>query len=784
VTGLRAWVARRGPVSVAVLALVGLTLVLWAPVLAGQRSLLGGDILFNFFPWISERGAHEPRNHLVGDPVSQFAPWLSLVRDAFQRGSLPLWNPYSFLGGPLLANDQSSPFSPFTLIAALFADPTRGLSVVMPLKLWVAGIGAAVYIRTVGGRSASALFAGIAYAASGFMVVWLAYPHSSVATILPWCLAGIEWYLLRRKASAIVLLAIPIAVQFLAGHAETSLHLGFGLGLYVLVRLISVPDRRRALGGLVAAAVVGTLLSGAQLVPFVAELSHASIVDDRAAMNQGVKSLDWESVTAWLVPNAAGHPTIDGRNGRPPAYPETAAFAGVVTVVLAIAGPIVNRGRGRRPERLALVALVVFCNAVTYGPLTALVGRLPLLDVANNARFIVVSCFAVAALGALGLDDLLSVERARRRLLLARTCVAAAVATAGGLAVTFVWLVDDGEQAGELLPRLWRHDGYWVLVAGLCALIAIFAVGAVASGARPQPMAALLLVLLLVEAVAFAFPYNPRVPPRESPPESTVVAALEREAAGGAVAALALDLLPNTSIYERMVDARGVDTVINPRVRSYWSAADPDYEDDYLYTVFVRPDTRWLAAAGVTAVLTGADSVLPGTRPAAEPRGLVVSRVPRARPFAFAARNTTPVEDEVAARRLLRRDPLGTVVVEGAESATAAPRSAEVRFRRPTPERVDVTVDTPTATTVVVLQPYAPGWTATVDGEEAALRPANVLFQSVEVPAGRHHVVLRYRPDSVPLGFACSALGLIVLDLLLLISFRPRRIRTVGRADG
>ena len=780
---LRAWTERRGPVSVAVLALAGLTLLLWAPVLAGQRSLLGGDILFNFLPWIAERGAHQPRNHLVGDPVSQFAPWLSLVRDAFERGSLPLWNPYSFLGGPLLANDQSSPFSPFTLISALFADPIRGLSVVMPLKLGVAGIGAAVYVRTVGGRSAAALFAGIAYAASGFMVVWLAYPHSSVATMLPWCLAGIEWDLLRRTTPAMAALAVPVAVQFLAGHAETSLHLGVGLGLYAAVRLVTVPDRMRALGGLAAAAAVGTLLSGAQLVPFVAELSHASIVDDRAALEQGVKSLDPESITAWLVPNGAGHPTIDGRNGRPPAYPETAAFAGVVTVVLAFAGPLLARGRGRRPERVALVVLAVGCNAITYGPLTAVVGRIPLLDVANNARFIVVSCFAVAALGALGLDDLLSLERASRRVVLARAWFAGALAAAAGLAVTLLWLRDDGHQAGDLLPKIWNHDGYWVLVAGLCALVAVFAIAAASSGVRPQAIAVLLLALLCVEAVTFAFPYNPRVPLRESPPPSTVLAALDRISGGGATAAIALDALPNTSIYRRMIDARGVDTVINPRVRSYWSAGDPGYEDDYLYTVFVRPGARWLAGAGVTAVMTSKHGVIAGTRPVTERRGLVISEVPRARPFAFVARATVPVAGQQQARRLLRRDPLGPVVVEGARAATSASRSATVRFRRPTPERVELDVDAASPATVVVLQPHAPGWEADVDGRPAALRPANVLFQSVEVPAGRHRVTLRYAPRSVPIGFACSGLGFALL-LFLAISPVRRRVRTVGRRDG
>ena len=108
--------------------IVGVTfavfLALWGTVIVGQRVLVGADILYRYQPWAGEPGAREPRNTYVGDPVTQFVEWTGLVKDSYGRGEMPLWNPYTLGGTPLLANDQSAPFSPFTLaVAAVQAGP-------------------------------------------------------------------------------------------------------------------------------------------------------------------------------------------------------------------------------------------------------------------------------------------------------------------------------------------------------------------------------------------------------------------------------------------------------------------------------------------------------------------------------------------------------------------------------------------------------------------------------------------------------------------------------------
>src|SRR5438445_10748206 len=121
---------------------------LWATVLVGRHSLIGGDILYQLPPWSQAAGAHRPANPIVSDPVLQMLPWQTLVRDAFAHFRLPLWNEMSFSGAPLLANDQSAAFSPFTWLALPF-EPARGLSLAMLVKLWVAAVGTALFVRSL-----------------------------------------------------------------------------------------------------------------------------------------------------------------------------------------------------------------------------------------------------------------------------------------------------------------------------------------------------------------------------------------------------------------------------------------------------------------------------------------------------------------------------------------------------------------------------------------------------------------------------------------------------------
>jgi hypothetical protein len=75
-------------------------------------------------------------------------------------------------------------------------------------------------------------------------------------------------------------------------------------------------------------------------------------------------------------------------------------------------------------------------------------------------------------------------------------------------------------------------------------------------------------------------------------------------------------------------------------------------------------------------------------------------------------------------------------------------------------ERIDV--DTPGAAMVVLTEAYYHNWTAQVDGKPARLWRANYAFEAVEVPAGRHEVILVYQDEAFRAGTAVSLCAILL----------------------
>jgi hypothetical protein len=88
-----------------------------------------------------------------------------------------------------------------------------------------------------------------------------------------------------------------------------------------------------------------------------------------------------------------------------------------------------------------------------------------------------------------------------------------------------------------------------------------------------------------------------------------------------------------------------------------------------------------------------------------------------------------------------------TVLLEAAPAQPAALRrpgtSRIVSYRN---GEVVIEATSPDGGWVVLADPWHPWWRARIDGAEAALQRANVLFRAVEVPAGHHRIAMTFEP--------------------------------------
>ena len=81
------------------------------------------------------------------------------------------------------------------------------------------------------------------------------------------------------------------------------------------------------------------------------------------------------------------------------------------------------------------------------------------------------------------------------------------------------------------------------------------------------------------------------------------------------------------------------------------------------------------------------------------------------------------------------------------------------------PNQVTIQIDAESDGWLVDSEIWYPGWQAYIDDQPAASYPANYLFRTIEIPAGKHTVVWEYRPTSFRIGLVVtlsSVLGLLI----------------------
>ncbi len=139
-------------------------------------------------------------------------------------------------------------------------------------------------------------------------------------------------------------------------------------------------------------------------------------------------------------------------------------------------------------------------------------------------------------------------------------------------------------------------------------------------------------------------------------------------------------------------------------------------------------------------------------------------------PRAFWVGDWLAVPDEAAAVARMAQpdfDPARTAVVSGDPAAmppvpSGAPTGV-VTMTHFAAEQMRLTTVSEAPGLLVISDAAYPGWEATVDGAPVELVVVDGLFKGVWLPAGRHEVVLVFRPVSLLIGLALSLLGTTIL---------------------
>ncbi len=723
-----------------------------------------------------------------GLPALQFYPWRQLAFEQMASGHLPIWNPYSGGGAPLLANYQTAVFYPPNWLYLLLPGTTAMSVIALGHVVW-AGLGMWLFAGRLGvslfGRGISLL----AYALGGYLIARLgSFPTANAGAWMPWVFVAVHETIAGRRWIGAGGLALALGMQLLSGHAQTTWYSSLAAGVYGLWLALwaqrAVPWRARlsALGAVSLGVLLGVALAAVQLIPTVEYLRESQRAD----------GLDYETVAnlsyspfrliTLFTPNFYGTPA-DGSYFTKGIFFEDAAYIGFIPIT-AVFAALVARWRRRhnladQPALrsvplwggLALVALLVAMGK--HGPVFRLLyDMVPTFAAFREpVRWLIVTEFSLAVLAGIGVD---AWGRGPRVVFWSR------LAAAGGAGMTimvlgYVLIAQPEQRELDALARGLIALGVWGVVAALLTLVQP---DPERTGAWPWWRAAVMIVVAL-DLTWAAFGLNPTVPDDFFDPvaqdrpagrlywfdaaeqdakfEQHFVLADYRIATEHWQAAR-MSLLPNLNVLDRLACFTNDDPF------------QPRYHQQYVDVIEeLGPQAGpLLRAAGVTRVIglrpegwTGTDGTY--NAPDASPNNL-----------AWLAGEAAWFEDDEAliqAMRDLTWSPERVVLLSGTPGNLPASDFAvgEVHLVRDDPTERHYRVVTDGPAYLVISTSWYPGWKASVNGRETRLVRANLAFMALAVPEGESEVVLTLGligwPWSAVIsgGAALTAVGLIGL---------------------
>lgn len=739
-----------------------------------HESLLGGKVLSSAdvllvsasFRYEGDAADYEPANRLLMDPVLQFQPWLEFNRAMLRSGQLPLWNPYAGCGAPHLANGQSAVFDPFHLLA-YFGRLPDAHGWIAAGRLFVAGLGMFLLARSWGLRFWGRWFAGLVYPFTGFLVVWLLFPVTSVAVWMPWMFLAVDRVFAAPGGRSAATIAASTALVVFGGHIQTGAHVLLAAGAYAAWRWISRAigefDRRRVARSWAFGTALGLGLAAVQVIPLGVYLSRSPVWGERRR-----EAPPWWSMARPRVLDAVctalpyaygsqrrGQPNLARALGVHNLNESAGGYSGLAALIWL--APLAWGVRRRSPRVAFLAALVGFgaMGAFALPPVDNVLRACPVLGVTDNRRLSLWVAFGLTMLGGIGLDHLGQTRRLGRRWIAAWLVAAAGLATAA-LAIPTIEPTlraratahyrrsptdADGGLAAARAERQVRATvaflpRYYSLAAAELVLLAALAFAVRGRCRGRAGVAPAVVMLSLAELFAFAMGLNPAIESDRHQAEPPVIARLRgRLSPGMRAIGVGEELPPNVLMRYGLADARNYDSV---ELESAVAWLDPVFEPSSAPRSS-RRDVTWTSAAGRLDRLR--DSCVAAIVGATPPPSGTFDRTERAGRAWIAWIDAAPwasVDSKTADISWQRR-----------------PGSAIVRVRLDAPDRL------------VIRETFAPGWTARVDGRPVRIDPGPGAFGSIKLKSGEHTIEWFYQPNEVRTGLAISAVAAVAWILAL-----------------
>ena len=720
--------------------------------------------------------------------------------------SIPLWNPYAFVGFPTVAGFGDL-FYPASLLR-LVLPTALAIDLEFVLHYILAGFALYLLLRMLGFSWTAAITGGTAYQLSGVVASLVSPGHDGklfVTSLLPVMLIGLVLGIRRRRWEGFALSGLAVGLALLSPQYQMTQYALVASGLFALYLTFGEPEglapreRWLALAGAAGAVLLGFGISMIQVLPFFHNIPYSPRAEAGGYEYSSSFGLPWSHFPELFVSGFAGHyETYWGPNG----LKFHSEYLGLPVLGLAAVGA----GTSRRALRWWMLGIGVLFLLVALGGSTpfyriwyALVPYVNKTRAPGMALYVV--SLVAATFAAMGVERL---ERGEGKQTLQ------IVLGAGGLTAVLAAAGVFGAMAESLArglpPELGDHvqaaiaSGDAIRLGALVSAVGLAVVAGLGLAfltGRVQGPAFCLLLVTLVGADLFRAgkPFWNWSKPEK---ENFLPDAITRRIQAAPQPARVLNADLSGSVYRQMtlmrfeipqvlggissVELRSFDDLMGLRGAAEFTNLGHIHLWNLLAVRFViLPDTQRIpgyhqvlgpvtTGAGRTAYLYEADTVPPYLRvvPAAA-KGDTDQIVP------------TLTDPRLDFNRLVlfdRTEAINPLPV----TEMPAPSPSRASFAHWSPGRMSIALDPapPQDSYLLVSESWYPDWHATVDGQPATALRGDQTFLTVPVKAGAKRVELEFSSRYFALGKLITIGSTVLLLAWAGAAFRWRRAHRGG----
>ncbi|MEQ1697018.1 MAG: hypothetical protein ABL901_14370 [Hyphomicrobiaceae bacterium] len=721
------------------------------------------------------------------DAKAHFQAQLQFLSNSLHTGQSPFWTPNVFAGAPQIADPQSLIFSPALLIAIFNKAPSfTTVDTYVLALLGLGGLAIVMFVRDRGWHPTAGMVAGLMFAFGGSA----AWRIQHIGQIKSYALFGIALWLLARaldRRSPKWGLAAGLAAGLMVVEPDQIALLGaYVLAAYVVAWLWHlqkpVTELRRIAPTLFVAGSVTLLVASLPVLMTylflhssnrpqiaVAEALHGSLHPASlltAVIGDLYGALD-QAVPFWGPYSYSWHPTDTTLSEN-----MSQVYSGALPILLLLTLGII-RGYSWHPDVRFFTVAFLFMLLYALGGFTplfhVLYDYLPGVNLFRrpaDATFLLGGLFSIVAAHLVHLVITGEIEPISKR---QRTF------EIGLFTVIF---------GAGLSIALWQghfvHAVKPALIAIACVATAVLICAGLAKYGAKHAFAGLTAVTAFMTADLWinngpngstALPvayYEMMKPDSDNETIKFLKAKLKQSPVSNRrdrieIVGLGFEW-PNISLVHGFEQILGYNPLRLEDVTKAVGAGDnsADWHQRQFTPLF--PSYRSLLAdmLGVRYIVSGVPieridkKLRPGDlRLIARTKEAFIYENQRALPRVTFATNWQPADFDklTASGNWPQFDPAQTVLLEEGPPmlqaevmvASAKPSSSAVieRFEN---TLVDVTVEADRAGFLVMNGAWHPWWRATVDGQPAEILKANIMFNAVQVPAGRHKITFEFEP--------------------------------------